>query len=101
MISAPNPKTRRPKVRKNVVQLAQMLLSQSWQSRKTSLRHDFRNDEECHDDELQSAVAAEFTKQFIEASTEMTATFGPPSETGEEGHEIITVGGVFGLPFGM
>jgi hypothetical protein len=62
----------------------------------TELRiHEFNEDEQAHDDQLQERLRREFEDDFEKAARTLTSKFGSPAERGTEDHDAIPLSGVF------
>lgn len=57
--------------------------------------HEFKDDDEAHDDEAVEKLYADFASQFDRVEAELSKRYGKPSRTGKEDDEIIPLNGVF------
>ena len=57
--------------------------------------HEFKDDEEAHDDEAVERLYADFASEFDRVEAALSKQYGKPSRTGKEDDEVIPLNGVF------
>lgn len=80
---------------KSEIALAQVLLDGGADALEELRIHEFRDDEEAHDDQTIAKLYAAFSSEFDRVVIELSKAYGAPERMGKEGDQFIPLSGVF------